>query len=418
MKNFPHKKVLLVGVGGIGISALARLLISKGVQVFGINDSESPETLSDIAEKINLQIYRGEATKMDLPDEIEAIVYSTAWEGRAPEFISFLEKLNLPMYSYAQALGLVSRDYKTVAVSGTHGKTTTTAMLSFALEQAGIKHNTIVGSLVDWKDGTKSNFKDGAGSDILVIEACEYKRHFLNFRPFLSLITNVEYDHPDYYKSLDDVKEAFAQFQKQSKHVIYSTDTVVQDIKKLLPELSVLGEHNRENAALAVAGAVFLGADKEKAIEGVANFKGAWRRIEYKGKNNKGALVFDDYAHHPTEIKATLSAVRKANPHGRVYAVFEPHMYSRTAELFDEFAHAFELADEVYLAPIYPAREAPIEGITSESLSLAVSKTGKKVTALPWESLVSELKNKGGKGDIILCMGAGEMFKLAQDIAN
>ncbi|MDP2650056.1 MAG: cyanophycin synthetase, partial [bacterium] len=320
MQNLKH--IHFIGIGGIGISALAKMMHHRGVRVSGTNDSESPETLNELrAKSVPIQLTVSE--DVQFPDDIDAFVYSVAWENRVPQVLKAARATGKPVLSYFSALGEVSKEYKTIAISGTHGKTTTTAMTAVALTAAGLDPTVIVGSLVDFGDKTRSNFRPG-NSEYLVVEACEYKRHFLHFNPYILAVTNIELDHPDYYKDLADVEDAFAELASQSE-IVLAQDSIERYILRV-PELLVPGEHNRKNAALVLAIADALGADLEKIKDALAAYRGSWRRFEYKGTTKHGALVYDDYAHHPTEIRATLKAAKERHPNGRIIAVFEPHM--------------------------------------------------------------------------------------------
>ncbi len=426
IKNAEH--IHFIGIGGIGISALAKMMLHRGVEVSGVNDSESPETLDELREQgVRISIFNNEVAPpiaaqaeerpLAFSEGVEAFVYSVAWEARAPELLEMARATGKPVLTYFEALGEVAKEYKVVAISGTHGKTTTTAMAARALIGAGLDPTAIVGSLVNWPRGQRnaltscSNFRAGK-SNLLVIEACEYKRHFLHFHPYIFAVTNIELDHPDYYKDLADVEDAFAQVASQSE-IVLTQDSIEQQLL-YVPELKVPGEYNRRNAALALAICSELGADIEKAKEALKNFTGTWRRFEYKGKTKKGAKVYDDYAHHPTAIQATLKALRQAqgdNP-GRIVAVFEPHMFSRTEALFALFAESFINADEVIIAPIYAAREESIKGITAEALAKAITEHGNSAQhAETLQEAVELANNIASEGDTILFMSAGDIFK-------
>ncbi len=411
------KHVHFIGIGGIGISALAKMMHHRGVKVSGINDSESPKTLDELRNAgIPIHNVPGESWNIM---EADAYVYSVAWEGRAPKVLEAARATGKPVLTYFEALGEVAKEYKVVAISGTHGKTTTTAMTAQALIAAGLDPTVIVGSLVNFGDGKKSNFRASASTSLsattsnklLVVEACEYKRHFLHFHPYIFAVTNIELDHPDYYKDLADVESAFAEAASQAE-IVLTTESIESHLLSV-PELKVPGEHNRKNAALALAICDALDVDLEKAKEALENFTGSWRRFEYKGETSSGAKVYDDYAHHPTEIRATLSAIKQNQGNNqRIIAVFEPHMFSRTRTLFNEFTKSFEDADEVIIAPIYPAREDPIVGITAQALAQAISQQGKN--AQHTETLHDAVKivdQLASSGDTILFMSAGDIYK-------
>lgn len=411
MHQSEHKKqqYYFIGIGGIGISALAKFLVSQGHTVSGINDSVSPETLDELrAQGVSIDIYEHRPDNTFVIPKADVYVYSVAWENRAPEVVRAAKDAGKKVYTYFEALGIVLKPYNTIAIAGTHGKTTTTAMVAQALIAAGLDPTVIVGSVVDW-DGVRSNFRAGTG-DYVVVEACEYKRHFLHLHPHVLGITNIELDHPDYYKDDADVHDAFAHLQKQSKTVVTQTDAA--QFLSQVPHLLVPGEHNRANAALALAVCNVVGADVAVCAKSLERFKGTWRRFEYKGKTATGALVYDDYAHHPTAIRATLKAAKEQYPNKKIVAVFEPHMFSRTQRLIEDFAQAFGDADEAIIAPIYPAREAPIEGIDQYVLVDLIEKHLVSVRAADsLEDAVTKARELADKDSVILFMSAGDIYQ-------
>ncbi len=404
------KKVFFIGIGGIGISALAKMLKARGMEVFGVNDEEG-KTIDSLKEAgVNIifqKDFKG------LP-EADLYVYSDAWLYRGPEIIKEAKKTGKMVLSYFEALGELAKDYKVIAISGTHGKTTTTAMVAEIMVDAGLDPTVIVGSFVKKFD---SNFRAGKG-EYLVVEADEYNRHFLNFKPFIAVVTNIEADHLDCYKDLKDIKNAFTQFISQSKNKVLQ-----KDYKKYLdkvPKLSVPGKHNMMNAAAALAVADILNINIDEAKKSLSEFSGTWRRLEKKGKTKEGTIIYDDYAHHPTEIKASLQALRELFPKGqkKITVLFQPHLYSRTKALFEDFAKSFKDADKVLLLPIYFAREVKDESISSEILALAIKNNGKDAQAFKdfgtAETFVKDLKT--GENDVFVTMGAGEAYKVADKV--
>ncbi|MES2668791.1 MAG: Mur ligase family protein, partial [Patescibacteria group bacterium] len=314
------KKVHLVGIGGIGISALAQLLQHDGYDVSGTNDSESPETL-DRVRALGITIHIG-ADIENIDPDTDLVVYSAAWETRAPEFMAAIAARGIPMKSYFEMLGDVSRGKKTVAVSGTHGKTTTTAMLARILRDADASPTAIVGSVVREFD---SNYLAGT-SELFVAESCEYRRHFLNLTPTILIVTNIEFDHSDYFKDLADVQAAFRSFMEKvpADGVIVTNPNdpnvapllhgleagIVDYSREDVPALTMPGEHNRMNARAAKAASrvAFPAVTEAEIDESLHRFEGTWRRFELKGKTRNGAEVYDDYAHHPTAIRKTIAA--------------------------------------------------------------------------------------------------------------
>ncbi len=313
--------------------------------------------------------------------------------------------------SFFETLGEIAKGYKVIAVSGTHGKTTTTAMVAEMMVDAGLDPTVIIGSFIK---RLGSNFRAGK-SEYLVVEADEYNRHFLNFRPYIGAITNIEADHLDYYKDLADIQNAFDQFLFQSDHKIMNYDNYLAKV----PKLSVPGFHNRKNAALALAVGDVLGIPEDIAKKSLAQFSGTWRRLEQRGVTDRGTIVYDDYAHHPTEIKASIEALREIYPKGdkTLTIVFQPHLYSRTKALFNDFVKSFKGADQVLLLPIYFAREDKDESVSSDKLAEAMAKNGDKVRAFPdfksVEKAVSALNL--GPNDVFVTMGAGEAYRVADN---
>lgn len=403
------KKIFFIGIGGIGISALAKMAMSRGIEVLGINDEESPKTLEPLREAGAIIFYQNELK--ELP-EADLYVYSDAWLYRGPEVIENARKTGKPVMSYFETLGVFAKEYKVIAVSGTHGKTTTTAMLAEIMTEAGLDPTVVVGSFMK---KFNSNFRKGK-SEYLVVEADEYNRHFLNFNPFLAVVTNVEADHLDCYKDLADIQNAFDKFLSQSANKI-------ADYKKYLekvPKLSVAGEHNRMNAAAAMAVTEFLKIPEEVTKKALENFSGTWRRLEKRVETKEGTIIYDDYAHHPTEIKASLEALREIYPKGakKLTILFQPHLYSRTKALFKEFSKSFSLADRILLLPIYFAREDIDESVSSDKLAEAIGREGENAENFAdfaqAEAYVKSLNL--GKNDIFVTMGAGEAYKVADKV--
>jgi UDP-N-acetylmuramate--alanine ligase len=434
------KKIFFIGVGGIGISALAKMAISRGIEVSGVNDDESPKTLNCLRDAGATIFFQKD---FDQLPEADMYVYSDAWIYRGPDIIENAKKTGKPVMNYFEALGQFAKEYKVIAIAGTHGKTTTTAMLADVLVEAGLDPTVIVGSFVTKFD---SNFRKGnsdprhGGASYLVVEADEYNRHFLSLNPFITVITNVEADHLDCYKDLADIQEAFKKLLTQTEgSVIYNSKdpnamVLIQKFSGKLvdyvnylgkvPRLAVPGLHNRMNASAALAVADILGINSEDAEGTIAEFSGTWRRLEKKGETAEGTVIYDDYAHHPTEIKASLQALRELYPKGekKITVLFQPHLYSRTKALFDDFVKSFNKADQVLLLPIYFAREDKDESISSEKLAEAIALTGDNPTAQAFSSFeLAENFVKGlklGANDIFVTMGAGEAYKVADKVFN
>ncbi|KKS04705.1 MAG: UDP-N-acetylmuramate-L-alanine ligase [Candidatus Nomurabacteria bacterium GW2011_GWA2_41_25] len=405
------KKIFFVGIGGIGISAIARMMLLESKEVLGSDIGES-EIINEL-KKLGAKIMLGQGAEL-VPKDVDLIIYSIAVPKYDPNFFKELQNLNIKILSYPQMLGLVTKDKYTIAVSGTHGKTTTTAMIAKILIDAQLDPSVIVGSLLK---ESKSNLIMGK-SDYFIVEACEYERSFLNIKPKLLVITNIEADHLDYYKDINDIKDAFNQLALQSENTIRDYTKYLEKV----PKLSVPGLHNRMNAAAAYAVADFLGIDESVIKKALINFSGTWRRLEKRGETGEGTVIYDDYAHHPTEIKASLEALRELYPVGekKITILFQPHLYSRTKALFDDFTKSFGEADQILLLPIYFAREDKDESVSSEKLAEAICRNGGKARAFPDFETAEKavLALKLGFKDIFVTMGAGEAYKVADKAFN
>jgi UDP-N-acetylmuramate--alanine ligase len=423
------RKVFMTGIGGIGMSALAQLLADQGVSVSGSDRDSGPTT--ELLESKGIRVLIGQKAE-NLPADIDTLIYSDAVPADNPERAEAARR-GIPQLSYFGALGKVSEGKKTVAIAGTHGKTTTTGMLAKILADAGAKETAIIGSIV--KD-FGSNYLRGE-SDWFVVEACEYKDHLLELSPKVLVITNLEWDHTDYFPSLAALQETFrkavAKVPADGAIIANPHDASVAAVLggakapvtdyTLEPayELRLPGEFNRMNAraAAAAARAVLPDISADSIATSLSHFHGTWRRFEYKGKTSSGADVYDDYAHHPTAVAATIKALRAkadAEGKGKVVIAFHPHLYSRTKDLLGEFATAFAGADRVLIAPIYAAREPDDGSISSEILAARIRDSramGVDAAAYPsFDAIAQELKQYGS-GDVIMTMGAGDIYKLA-----
>jgi len=420
------RRVHFIGIGGIGISALARLVQHEGKVVTGTNDSESPATL-DALRNAGVQISLNLTSQLP---EADCYVYSDAWPDNHPEVVDAARATGKPTLSYPDALGAIANSYYLIAVAGTHGKTTTTAMLIDVFEAAGLDPTAIVGSL---RAKTKSNFRAGK-SKYFIIEADEYRRHFHAFLPDLLVITNIETDHLDYYRDLADVQDAFRELARRVPEdgfivcdpsdaavapVLGGVKATIIDYPKLvdpLMQLRVPGVHNLMNAAAALGVVSALKIDAELAKQALEDFSGTWRRAEYLGEAPSGALVFDDYAHHPTEIEVTLRAFREKYPQRRMVVAFQPHLHSRTKDFFEGFVVALSMADEVVLAPIHEAREEEDHSVSSAMLAEAI---GARARALgSYEDITAHLAEHTAADDLIITMGAGAINRVAEALVR
>lgn len=387
------------------MSALAQYYVARGHQVTGEDRSAQPTTELLVKKGISVLIGEGE-----VPVGTELLVYSDAIPESAPARAS-ARAGGIPERSYFQALGEVSRGVQTIAVSGTHGKTTTTAMLVKILKDAGKNPTAIIGSIV--KD-FGSNFVDGS-PDLFVVEACEYKDHILELNPSILVITNIEWDHTDWFKTEADMRATFDRAIAKAERVIdASTYRSEPDF-----ELQLIGTFNKDNAraAAAAAKAAFPDITDEQIAASLKTFHGSWRRFEYKGKTKLGVPVYDDYAHHPTAIRATLAAAREKFPGEPITIAFHPHLYSRTKDLFADFAAELAKADRVVLAPIFGAREVADGTVSSDSLAAAIAKTNSNVKSLPsLDAVYSELSTLDS--GLIITMGAGDIYKVADKLTT
>jgi len=427
MKLTDIKKAHFIGIGGIGMSGLARLFVHEGKEVSGTNDNPSPQTLDalrDMGVEISLD------TSM-LP-EADLYIYSEAWHNMNPSFLKKAFDSGKPTMNYFEALGMVANEYYLIAVAGSHGKTTTTAMLIDIFEEAGFDPSAIVGSL---RAKTKSNYRAGK-SKYFIVEACEYRRDFLSLTPDILVITNIEHEHVDYYKDLGAVQEAFRELALRVREggtvivnwgganiapILESVTVRVIDYGKYfdpMRTLKVPGMHNGLNAAAAKAAAEIVGIPSDVSQKALEAFAGTWRRFEYKGEVH-GAPVYDDYGHHPTEVKATLQGARELYPDKKITLVFQSHTYSRTHTLFNDFVEALSMADRVILLPIYAAREENESGVTHTKIADALSEKGG--TAMAFETFdlaTEEVKQSVGAHDLVLVMGAGDITQIAMKLVS
>ncbi len=421
-------RIHFIGIGGIGMSGLARLYLHEGAIVSG----------SDVVESENTKKLEGEGAVISYKqtaenltskgsDPYDLVVYTEAMPEAHPELVAAREA-GVRTINYFEALAEVANEYYLIAVAGTHGKTTTTAMLIDILEEASFDPTAIVGSL---RTKTGSNFRAGK-SKYFVVEACEYKRDFLTLQPDVLVITNIEHDHVDYYTDLADVQSAFAALAEKvpadGAIITLATDPnihpVLQHVQAKVFDYKIEvfrslalkqpGLHNRMNAGAARAAALVLGADKHLVESALENFAGTQRRFEYKGDCN-GAHVYDDYAHHPTAVELAIAGARELYPEKKVIVVFQSHTYSRTHELFDEFATTLAKADRVLMTPIYAAREENESGVSAEKLSEAIAKKGTESAFFhTLEAAALEVQETVSKDDVVLVMGAGDITKVAE----
>lgn len=424
------KKAHFVGIGGIGVSAIARMMIGeRNPPAGGVSGSDVSESLiTKELEKLGAKIFIGHNAD-NIADDIDLIVYTPAVSEENPE-IKKGKKLGISCLSYPEMLGLISKNKYTIAVSGAHGKTTTTAMIGKILIDAQYDPTIIVGSFL--KD-QNSNFVAGK-SEYFVVEACEYKKSFLEINPKIIVITNIDNDHLDYYGNLENIKKAFAEFvsklpedgclicdtgDKNLKKIIQKTKGKIIDYSKIKAklDLKIPGKHNIKNAQAAMTVAQTLGIDTQKSSISLNKFNGTWRRFEHKGETKNGVIVYDDYGHHPTEIKATLSGFRELYPKNKIIVVFQPHLYSRTKLLLEDFGKSFNDADEIILTDIYSAREPKDESINSKILAEEIIKNKSKAVYIEsFTDIINFLSENAKKDDVIITMGAGDVYKIGEKL--
>ncbi|MBO7709424.1 MAG: UDP-N-acetylmuramate--L-alanine ligase [Lachnospiraceae bacterium] len=465
--NFNHPIwVHFIGIGGISMSGLASVLLKAGFRVSGSDSAAS--ALTRQLEENGARIMLGQRAG-NIEPGMDLVVYTAAIHPDNPEFEAAVSA-GIPMMTRAQLLGEIMANYKlSVAVSGTHGKTTTTSMLSCMTMEAGLDPTISVGGILKAIGG---NIRVGS-SQVFITEACEYTNSFLSLRPYISIILNIDADHLDFFKDLDDIRHSFRTFagltasegtlvihagipdlegftqglacrvitfsegplvpsndpadypagvihHYHPEHIVFnelgfaSFDAYRDDVCIGHFDLSVPGMHNVTNACAAIAACDALGADMPAMRRGLTAFTGTDRRFELKGEKN-GIRVIDDYAHHPTEIKATLKAAARY-PGNEIWCVFQPHTYTRTQALLDEFAEALSHADHVILADIYAAREINTIGISSEDLAEKLRERGADAIYLPsFEAIKNHLRAHARSGDLIMTVGAGNIYQVGED---
>lgn len=464
-----YKKFFLIGIGGAGMSAIALILKGMGAEVRGSDLKESRYT--NLLAREGITVFIGHDSK-NIKDA-DAIVYSTAIDDRNEELVE-ARKRNIPVYTRGELLSWILNSRKGIAVTGTHGKTTTTSMISLILAGLELDPIIIIGGELN---ELGSNARYGKG-DFIVAEACESDGTFLNFRPYVGVITNIEDDHLDYWKNFESLRESFQTFLKNIKYggfaAVYGDDEILGDINRLSKsinrkiityglkshnivsarniklsnftltytliindkqdedfndsghenlekydiKLNVPGIHNVKNSLAAFAVCFGLGLDIARSANVIEFFTGAKRRFEKRGEKN-GALIFDDYAHHPTEVKATLETALSEKKNGRIITVFQPHRYTRMLNLCEKFSNSFDNSDILVVADIFGSNEKPIPGITGKLLVDSLIENGfkKRLVYIPKISDIRDfLINNIKKDDIVLIMGAGDITRVTEDV--
>jgi UDP-N-acetylmuramate--alanine ligase len=448
LDNTDSRPVHFVGIAGAGMRALAELLARRGVIVTGCD--ANPGSTDDLAE-LGIEVITGHH-----PDHVNGareVIVTSAMPKDHPEIVRAKE-LGIPIVRRAEALGQAVTGGKLVAIAGTHGKTTTTVMTTAALAAAGLRPTGLAGGRVaEWKGNLHYE-----SDELFVVEADEYDRSFLTLSPTIAVVTNVEADHLDIYRDLDDITSTFSRFVRDASVVVLCADDkgasslslpasaevirygltspdarlVASDIRSTgqattftasydgspLGEvaLRVPGHHNVQNALAAIGAGLALGIELDAMREGLLQFGGVERRFQHLC-DVAGITIVDDYAHHPTEIVATLQAARASYPGRRIVVAFQPHLFSRTRDFADAFGQALAKADAVFLAEIYPAREKPIAGVTSDLVAAATERAGRQ---LAWQGSRKELASAlcafARDGDVVITIGAGDITRTGPEL--
>lgn len=452
LKNI--KKIHFVGIGGAGMSAIAKVLLEMGYTITG-SDLNKSETINKLV-KNGAKVFTGH--REENIEGVEAIVVSTAISEENPE-VQMARQIGIPIFHRADMIAQLMLQYQGIAVAGAHGKTTTTAMIAVMLENAGVDPTVIIGGEVDYLNG---NAKLG-NSRYLVAEADESDGSFLKFSPHIAVVTNIENDHMDFYKTVENILQTFNKFlhnlpkedglgilcfdnayvrdiansldrQYISYAVEHEAEYMARDIRmdgvittydvyrkdELLGtlKLNIPGRHNVANSLAAVVVGMTLGLTFAQIATGLAHFQGAKRRFQTKARLN-GVWIIDDYAHHPTEIATTLLAARQTNPK-RLICVFQPHRYSRTQFLRAEFGGAFTSSDVIIITDIYAAGEEPIPGINGETLKQEIEKqTDRQVIYIPEKDKIARyLSEIVEPGDLVMTMGAGNIYLAGEELVE
>ena len=442
------KKIYFIGIGGIGMSGLAIVAKKKGYNVYGSDISKNYITQKLIKEGI--KVFDKHSLK-NIEKDTDLVVISSAIKNDNPELIR-AQKLKIPIVKRAKFLAMLSENSKVIAVSGTHGKTTTTGMIASIFESSSFNYTAVIGG-ISKHIGTNAKFESG---EYFVIEADESDGSFLYYSPLVSVVTNIDTDHLDFYKNIENLKNIFVDFINKipfyGRTILCGDDknilSILDKIKKpyylygLMPTnhwqtkniknskngiyfdiyyknkkednvyLNAFGTHNAINATAAYIAARYIGIDRKKIIEGLFNFKGMKRRLDLMGSVGN-VLFYDDYAHHPKEIETTLKALRERYPLRSIKAIFQPHRYTRTALLYKDFANSFDFADEAYITDIYPACEKPIKNVSSKLIIDWAQKKGKKIYSF---TNTFDFAKKIKENDIIIGLGAGDIYKITDEI--
>jgi UDP-N-acetylmuramate--alanine ligase len=420
-------KIHFIGIGGIGVSALAQYYLEKGHQVSG-SDLVASE-ITEFMQKKGAKVFIGQSAE-NIKQDLDLVIYSPAVKEDNIE-LKIARKFQISNFkfqilSYPEALGKLTKEFYTIAVSGSHGKSTTTAMMALILIEAGLDPTVIVGTKL--KEFNNSNFRAGK-SKYLVIEACEYDSSFLHYEPKIIVVTNIDKEHLDYFKTLANVKKAFKDFIAKlpaDGYLVFNINEKTlrqaqgKDVKKIKSILKVPGTHNVYNALDALQVARFLKIKDEITFKALSKFTGTWRRFEEREVqiSNFKFQIISDYAHHPNEIKATFQAIREKYPKEKIWCVFQPHQHQRTYYLFNDFVKIFKSAkiDKIIITDIYDVAGREVgkinKQVSSEKLVKKINK--KSVLYMPAQELENYVKKNINHKDVLLIMGAGDIYKLSE----
>jgi len=470
VKNLDNiQNIYMVGIKGVGMTALVEILKSQGKKISGSDEAE-PFFTDQILNKLKIKVYEGfSKNNLKHKRKVDLVIHSTAYNKENNEELQVAGEKGFPVMSYPEVLGLLFNSKIGIAVCGTHGKTTTTAMLALVMKDAGLDPTAQIGSKVKQLD---SSVLIG-GSDYMLIEADEYQNKLAHYNPKMAILTNLDFDHPDYFEDFEKYKEVFKKFvrkipangtlvvwgesastlevaiEAKCKVIVYgffskkfddgsekfgANEMMIHDIREkfeqagnkkiefvFVPEklkLKIPGRHNLLNATGSWALAKSLGILEEKAIESLVNFEGTARRMEKIGER-KGAIVMDDYAHHPEEVKASLEALKEKYPKRNLICVFHPHTFTRTKALFSDFAQSFSKADEVIVLDIYGSAREKQGGVNSEELVDKMKMYHEDVLHLATlDDAYEDLKDRVGSKDLVVTMGAGNVCELASRLAS
>ncbi len=451
-KGKPLKKVYFIGIKGSGIVSLVQLLSSQGIEITG-SDTQEKFFTDSVLRKLGIRYFES-FSPAHIPPDADLIIYSTAYTEKTNVELKYCREKNLPLMSYPEILAGFFNEKYGIAVCGTHGKTTTSALLSVVLQKTGQDPSAAIGGrVIDW--GT--NALTGKG-EYFVIEADEFQNKLKLYNPQAAILTSLDWDHPDCFKDFNTYKKVFKDFISRLPAsgilIVWGDNAATLEVAQAAPcpvikygfsakndviissqqfqqftlsdpkgkilgnfYLQLIGRHNLLNAAAVAALCLKLGLTQEAIARAMESFRGTTRRFEYIGQRN-GALLIDDYAHHPEEIKATLKAAREIYPHKNIIAVFHPHSYSRTEALLNDFAQSFDAVNQVIILDIYSSAREFSGKVSSQDLSELINQgPDKKSLYLPTiEEAVDYLKEKIGKNDVVFSLGAGNVFELAEKL--